>query len=47
VHFGLGEAAHADQLTIKWPSGQVDQLENIAADQVIHVEEGRGMVKRL
>ena len=46
VHFGLGEATHVDQLTIKWPSGIVDRLENVAADQVIHVVEGKGIVKR-
>ncbi|MGH9431289.1 MAG: ASPIC/UnbV domain-containing protein, partial [Terriglobia bacterium] len=46
VHFGLGEATTVDQLTIKWPSGQVDELQGVAADQVIHVEEGKGIVKR-
>jgi hypothetical protein len=42
VHFGLGVQLQVDQLEIRWPSGQVDLLEDIAADQYIRVIEGRG-----
>lgn len=45
VHFGLGQASKADRIEIHWPSGQVDVLENITADQLIYVEEGKGVVK--
>jgi enediyne biosynthesis protein E4 len=45
IHFGLGEATKADRIEIHWPSGQVDTLENVAAGQVVHVQEGRGIVK--
>jgi hypothetical protein len=47
VHFGLGKATQAERLEIRWPSGQVDVLENVAADQLIYVEEGKGIVKRI
>lgn len=47
VHFGLGKATSADRLEIRWPSGQVDVLENVAADRLIHVEEGKGIVKSI
>ncbi len=40
LHFGLGESARVDQLTVKWPSGQVDRWTNIPADQHIVIEEG-------
>ena len=41
AHFGLGERTQVDQLEIRWPSGQVDILNDIPADQKIRVFEGR------
>ena len=46
VHFGLSQATRADLVEIKWPSGTVDTLQNVEADQVIYVEEGKGVVKK-
>jgi hypothetical protein len=40
LHFGLGNAAMVDELTISWPSGIVDRWTNIPADQRIVAEEG-------
>ncbi len=40
THFGLGADTEITTLTIKWPSGIVDTLENVAVDQVISVVEG-------
>ena len=45
VHFGLGAAAKVDHLEVRWPSGQVDPLENVPADQVVYVQEGKGIIK--
>jgi len=45
VHFGLGQATKADRIEIRWPSGQVDTLENVASDQVVYVQEGKGIIK--
>ncbi len=42
--FGLANHAKADTLEIHWPSGAVDNLQNIAADQVITMKEGSGIV---
>ena len=39
IHFGIGTATKADKLTIHWPSGQDQVLENLAIDQVLTVEE--------
>ena len=39
VHFGLGKADRAD-LEVRWPSGTVDRLTNVPANQVVTVTEG-------
>ncbi|HEV2469200.1 MAG TPA: CRTAC1 family protein [Candidatus Sulfotelmatobacter sp.] len=39
IHFGLGTATKADKLTIHWPSGQGQTLENLSVDRIITVEE--------
>ncbi|MBT4503213.1 MAG: T9SS type A sorting domain-containing protein [Gemmatimonadetes bacterium] len=41
AHFGLGDRTQVDHLEIRWPSGQVDILSDIPADQKIRVFEGR------
>ncbi len=42
---GLGTAAKVDALEIKWPSGKVDKLANVAANQYVKVVEGEGLGK--
>jgi hypothetical protein len=42
--FGLGAQTQADTVEIQWPSGQVDNLQNIAAGQAITVQEAKGVV---
>ena len=39
VHFGLGDADKADELIIRWPSGAVQTLEDVAPNQVLTVTE--------
>ncbi|MBN2130515.1 MAG: CRTAC1 family protein [Sedimentisphaerales bacterium] len=39
VHFGLGKAGKADLIEIRWPSGRVQELRDVAADQVVKVRE--------
>jgi hypothetical protein len=41
VHFGLGDARVTDEVEIHWPSGTVQTLKNVAADQVVQVKEPR------
>ena len=38
-HFGLGSHTQVDRLTIHWPSGTVQTLENVKADQILQVTE--------
>jgi hypothetical protein len=40
THFGLGADTEIATLTISWPSGIIDTLENVTVDQVISVVEG-------
>ena len=47
VHFGLGKAEKVDSIEIRWPSGQVDTLKDIKANQVIYVEEGKGVSRAM
>jgi enediyne biosynthesis protein E4 len=42
--FGLGSHTKADSIEIQWPSGQSDKLANVNAEQMITVEEGKGIV---
>ena len=42
--FGLGAATKADAIEIRWPSGQVDKLAGVTADQTLTVQEGKGIV---
>jgi enediyne biosynthesis protein E4 len=39
VRFGLGEQAAAKLIQIRWPSGQVQELHDVAADRVVSVRE--------
>jgi len=39
VHFGLGKSETAD-IEIRWPSGIVDRMSGVKANQVLTVKEG-------
>ncbi|HEX2861594.1 MAG TPA: FG-GAP-like repeat-containing protein, partial [Lacunisphaera sp.] len=39
VHFGLGDETVVRKLTIRWPRGQVQELENLPADQLLTIKE--------
>jgi len=41
--FGLAMHDQAESVEIRWPSGQVEKLSNIAAGQTITVTEGKGI----
>lgn len=42
--FGLGQRTKVEALEVRWPSGQVDRLANLDADQIITIKEGQGKV---
>jgi hypothetical protein len=39
VHFGLGKNAVAELVEIRWPSGTVQRLRNVAGDRILLVKE--------
>ena len=39
VHFGLGSTKYIDKIEIRWPSGAVQVLQNVKADQILDVHE--------
>jgi hypothetical protein len=42
VHFGLGLATAVDSLVLHWPSGRVQRLYSITADQILDIVEPDG-----
>jgi hypothetical protein len=45
LHFGLGQAKRVERLEIRWPSGKVESLSDIAVNQIVRVREGEGIIK--
>src|SRR5262249_21685973 len=39
AHFGLGDATNVDTVPIQWPSGTVQELNNIAPRQILTITE--------
>jgi hypothetical protein len=39
IHFGLGSCTKVDRLSIRWPGGRPQVLENLGADRYVTVEE--------
>jgi hypothetical protein len=44
--FGLGKDAAATVIDVEWPSGVKDHLTNVAANQFLTIEEGKGIVAK-
>ena len=42
LHFGLGKNSTIDAVEIHWPSGTVQKLSNVKANQILRVTEPRG-----
>jgi enediyne biosynthesis protein E4 len=45
VHFGLGKNKRVESLEISWPGGKVEALRNVAANQLVVVKEGQGIIQ--
>jgi len=46
LHFGLGRAAQADMVEVRWPLGLVESFKNVDANQLLVVQEGHGIVQK-
>ena len=45
LHFGLGEAATVTRLTVRWPSGLVQEWKDLAANQIVSIREGAADIR--
>jgi hypothetical protein len=45
LHFGLGPAGAAD-LTVRWTNGGTETFQKVAANQLVTIREGSGIVRR-
>jgi enediyne biosynthesis protein E4 len=45
LHFGLGEERSAD-LSIRWTNGATETILNVAADQLVVIREGAGIIRK-
>jgi hypothetical protein len=44
LHFGLGSATNAN-LEIRWPNGELEKVAGVAADQLLVIREGSGVIR--
>ena len=42
--FGLGHSSGDSEIDVRWPSGQADRFTEVDPDQIVTVEEGKGIV---
>ena len=45
LHFGLEKRTSVDLIQVRWPSGAVDTLTNVAVNKIVTVKEGKGLVE--
>jgi len=47
AHFGLGRAARAERLEIRWPDGASEVVEDLPVNHIVAVRQGKGIVSRV
>ncbi|MBI3469769.1 MAG: CRTAC1 family protein, partial [Candidatus Solibacter usitatus] len=45
LHFGLGAAEMVDRVEVAWPSGLKETVDNVRANQLVVIQESKGVVK--
>jgi hypothetical protein len=46
LHFGLGKVRKLDLIEVRWPLGLVESFKNIEANQLLVLEEGKGIIRQ-
>jgi hypothetical protein len=46
LHFGMARASKADMVEVFWPSGQKELFPGVPANQLVVIQEGKGIVSR-
>ncbi|MXW78588.1 MAG: CRTAC1 family protein [Gemmatimonadetes bacterium] len=44
LHFGLGAAAEANHLVVRWPDGVEERIDGVAGNRLITIQRGAGLV---
>ena len=39
VHFGLGSRSEVEELEVRWPSGRIQKLSKVKANQLLQLKE--------
>jgi hypothetical protein len=47
AHFGLSEAKQSERLEVRWPGGMTEVVENLPANHIVTIREGKGIVSRV
>ncbi len=47
AHFGLGDSAKADLVTVRWPNGKVQEFKDVPADVHYVLDEDEGLSKEI
>ena len=45
LHFGLGKATVAD-VSVRWPDGKSESVKQVAAGEIVTIEEGKGITRK-
>ncbi len=45
LHFGLGTAIYAG-VSVRWPDGTMQSFSNVAAGEIVTIQEGKGIVRK-
>ncbi|CDM64305.1 CRTAC1 family protein [Pyrinomonas methylaliphatogenes] len=46
LHFGLGPATKVDKIEVHWPGGGVETFENVEADRILTIVQGKGIKEK-
>jgi hypothetical protein len=46
LHFGVGRATQVDKVEMFWPSGTKESFANLPANQLLVVQETKGIIQR-
>jgi hypothetical protein len=46
LHFGLGKVRKLDLIEVRWPLGLVESFKNIEANQLLVLEESKGIIRQ-
>jgi hypothetical protein len=46
LHFGLEKRTTVDLIEVRWPSGVVDIVSGVRANQIVTIQEGKGLIEQ-